>query len=113
LDEDYALALTLQQEEEERLRQSNKEDRQKLQVRQQDKMPPGMDMKQHGHLYGVPVVTKEGEKKLAQAIFRTKSDENFSRHMADTFLPHESAARAKPSQYSKNNKSNEDRCVIC
>ncbi|KAJ2490347.1 hypothetical protein IWW37_003232 [Coemansia sp. RSA 2050] len=96
IDEDYALALRLHEEE------RGKE----LQVRQQDRMPPGMDT--GSSLYGVPVVTREGEGRLAKAIYRSESDENFSRRMTDAFLPHEAAAAKQ-----KKKPSDSDRCVIC
>ncbi|KAJ1823983.1 hypothetical protein LPJ60_001126 [Coemansia sp. RSA 2675] len=95
IDEDYALALRLHEEERGK----------GLQVRQMDRMPPGMDA---GGLYGVPVVTREGEGRLAKAIYRSESDENFSRRMTDAFLPHEAAAAKQ-----KKKTSNADRCIIC
>ncbi|KAJ1937916.1 hypothetical protein FBU59_004609 [Linderina macrospora] len=103
LDEDFAFALSLQEEDDRQHHQMR--EKQKLQLRQQDNLPPGLDVKQSGHLYGVPVVTKESERKLAQTIFRTKSDENFSRRMADTFLPHEAAAK-------KAKAADQDKCTI-
>ncbi|KAJ2810099.1 hypothetical protein H4S07_002865 [Coemansia furcata] len=106
IDEDYALALRLHHEEEERRRGGA------LQVRQQDRLPPGMDAR--GQLYGVPVVTREGEGRLAKAIYRSESDENFARRMTDTFLPHEAAAmKAKQQRPREKPKDNSDRCVIC
>ncbi|KAJ2745450.1 hypothetical protein GGI20_002157 [Coemansia sp. BCRC 34301] len=98
IDEDYALALRLNDEEQ-------RGGERRLQVRQQDRLPPGMVVKEHGQLYGVPVVTREGETQLARAIYRSASDENFSRRMTDAFLPHE-AAKAK--QHKK-----EEKCIIC
>ncbi|KAJ2096460.1 hypothetical protein GGI09_004344 [Coemansia sp. S100] len=107
IDEDYALALRLHEEE------RNDGQRKNLQVRQQDRLPPGMDVKKHSQLYGVPVVTREGEGRLARAIYRSESDENFSRRMTDAFLPHEAAAAKAKQQRPRDKSSDSDRCVIC
>ncbi|KAJ2653471.1 hypothetical protein IWW40_000525 [Coemansia sp. RSA 1250] len=110
LDEDYALALRLH--EEEQRRQTRAEASQQLQVRQQDRMPPGMDVREHGHLYGVPQVSREGEARLAKAMCRSASDENFERRMESTFMPNKAAA--KHSAYRQDqNSADRDRCVIC
>ncbi|KAJ2908738.1 hypothetical protein GGI21_002583 [Coemansia aciculifera] len=125
IDEDYALALRLHDEEQQQRQDSGQ--RQRLQVRQQDRLPPGMDVKEHGHLYGVPVVTREGENRLARAIYRSASDENFSRRMTDAFLPHEAAANKarqqqddqqrrrhqQPPPQSPKEKDLFDKCIIC
>ncbi|KAJ2579231.1 hypothetical protein GGH95_003210, partial [Coemansia sp. RSA 1836] len=122
IDEDYALALRLHDEEQQQQQQQQSGggggQQRRLQVRQQDRLPPGMDVKEHGQLYGVPVVTREGENRLARAIYRSASDENFSRRMTDAFLPHEAAAtKAKQQQQQQRPKDkssgDSDRCVIC
>ncbi|KAJ2451352.1 hypothetical protein GGF42_004278 [Coemansia sp. RSA 2424] len=122
IDEDYALALRLHDEEQQQQQQQSggggSGQQRRLQVRQQDRLPPGMDVKEHGQLYGVPVVTREGENRLARAIYRSASDENFSRRMTDAFLPHEAAAtKAKQQQQQQRPKDkssgDSDRCVIC
>ncbi|KAJ1728366.1 hypothetical protein LPJ61_004070 [Coemansia biformis] len=112
IDSDYAMALRLHEEERERDQQSQ------LQVRQQDRHPPGMDVKRGGNtLFNVPEVTREGETRLARAIHRTQSDENFDRQMQAAFLPNE-AVRARPprqrqqEQQQQHQQAAQDKCVI-
>ncbi|KAJ2851433.1 hypothetical protein IWW36_001072 [Coemansia brasiliensis] len=110
IDEDYALALRLH--EEEQRRRTRTDASQQLQVRQQDRMPPGMDVREHGHLYGVPQVSREGEARLAKAMYRSASDENFERRMESTFMPNKAAAK-NSSTYRQDQNADRDRCIIC
>ncbi|KAJ1947384.1 hypothetical protein GGF37_000456 [Kickxella alabastrina] len=92
VDDDYAFALELerQQQEEEDLRRKRQ-----LQVRQQDRMPPGMNVGRRSKLYAVPEVTKAAAAAAAEGgrrpMGRSRSEESFERRMADAFLPHEPA----------------------
>ncbi|KAJ1865376.1 Ubiquitin carboxyl-terminal hydrolase MINDY-2 [Coemansia sp. RSA 2703] len=106
-DEDYALAMELQRQDDEERRRA----RERLQVRQGDRLPPGMHVKSN-HLYGVPEVEHQ---RLAQAVHRSKSDENFARRMNDAFLPHESSASGAgtlPRQKSRR-KPSDASCILC
>ncbi|PIA16211.1 DUF544-domain-containing protein [Coemansia reversa NRRL 1564] len=122
IDSDYAMALRLQeqeQQEQERARRMRSEDPNQLQVRQQDHLPPGMAAS--GHLYGVPEVTRTGESRMSRAMYRTASDENFSRQMEGTFLPQQSTKsqrqgheqRLRQQQEREKQKADQDKCIIC
>ncbi|KAJ2358976.1 hypothetical protein IWW50_000070 [Coemansia erecta] len=120
IDEDYALALRLHEQEQEQSRPRNQgrqsQQPAQLQVRQQDRMPPGMRVREHGHLYGVPEVSREGEQQLARAMYRSASDENFERRMENTFMPNKAAAsRAQQQQQQRQRKADDsdDKCIIC
>ncbi|KAJ2082626.1 hypothetical protein H4R24_001456 [Coemansia sp. RSA 988] len=117
IDSDYAMALRLQEQEERTRRMRSEESPKHLQVRQQDRLPPGMAP--NSQLYGVPEVTRAGETKLARAIYRTASDENFSRRMEDTLLPQSAAAKAQRKkeeqrlQQREKQRNDQDKCIIC
>ncbi|KAJ1814592.1 Ubiquitin carboxyl-terminal hydrolase MINDY-2, partial [Coemansia sp. RSA 2599] len=73
VDEDYALAVELQQQEDERQRERARA--QALQVRQADRMPPGMV---GGSLYGVPRAARDQKTDRAG---RSASVDDFERRM--------------------------------
>ncbi|KAJ2616903.1 hypothetical protein H4S08_000575 [Coemansia sp. RSA 1365] len=122
IDGDYAMALRLQeqeQQEQERARRMRSEAPNHLQVRQQDHLPPGMASS--GQLYGVPEVTRTGESRMSRAMYRTASDENFSRRTEGNFLPQETAKsqrqeheqRLRQRQEREKQKADQDKCIIC
>ncbi|KAJ2159724.1 hypothetical protein GGF46_002803 [Coemansia sp. RSA 552] len=109
IDSDYAMALRLHEQEQERENQQRQQQQSgnsagQLQVRQQDRLPPGMT--QRGSLYGVPEVTPGGESRLARAMHRTRSDENFEQRMQNTWLPNEPKS-------PRTKKAQQDKCTIC
>ncbi|KAJ2191368.1 hypothetical protein IW139_004930 [Coemansia sp. RSA 353] len=117
IDEDYALALKLH-EQEQKARQGQQgqqghpgQQRSQLQVRQQDRMPPGMHVREHGHLHNVPEVSREGEAQLARAMYRSASDENFERRMENTFMPNKAATNSALRQQKKHD--DDDKCIVC
>ncbi|KAJ2664994.1 hypothetical protein IW148_001751 [Coemansia sp. RSA 1199] len=115
IDEDYALALKLHEQEQQarqgRQGHAGQQGSEQLQVRQQDRMPPGMHVREHGHLYGVPEVSREGEAQLARAMYRSASDENFERRMENTFMPNKAATNSALRQQQK--KHDDDKCIVC
>ncbi|KAJ1890807.1 hypothetical protein LPJ66_007267 [Kickxella alabastrina] len=126
VDDDYAFALELerQQQEEEDLRRKRQ-----LQVRQQDRMPPGMNVGRRSKLYAVPEVTKAAAAAAAEGgrrpMGRSRSEESFERRMADAFLPHEPATvgrknardgeqqRQQQQQRRRDEKATDSGCIIC
>ncbi|KAJ2501381.1 hypothetical protein GGH96_001990 [Coemansia sp. RSA 1972] len=111
IDEDYALALKLhEQEQKERQARQGQGNQGQLQVRQQDRMPPGMRVREHGHLHNVPEVSREGEAQLARAMYRSASDENFERRMESTFMPNKAATNSALRQQKKHD---DDKCIVC
>ncbi|KAJ1746077.1 hypothetical protein LPJ58_005842, partial [Coemansia sp. RSA 1591] len=81
-------------------------------VRQQDRMPPGMHVREHGHLHNVPEVSREGEAQLARAMYRSASDENFERRMENTFMPNKAATNSALRQQKKHD-DDDDKCIVC
>ncbi|KAJ1675487.1 hypothetical protein EV182_001169 [Spiromyces aspiralis] len=93
LDQDYALALSLQEEEERvyRNRTSDGRRQSRQQFRQDSRLPPGFRASKGDDLYGVPDLTasaKHGKKDNNLTKSRI-SDEEFSRRMTEAFLPNE------------------------
>ncbi|KAJ2804832.1 hypothetical protein H4R20_002350 [Coemansia guatemalensis] len=95
IDSDYAMALRLheqeQQEQERARRMRSEENPSQLQVRQQDRLPPGMAAR--GQLYGVPEVTRTAEARRQEEQRRRQQQQQ---------------QREREKQ-----RADQDKCIIC